>query len=70
MISDPSGTPPRGEPVQRSDGIAPSIMPAPAIVTHASSTPAIAAPVEYGGQPGADPTRYGDWEKNGRCIDF
>ncbi len=18
----------------------------------------------------ADPTRYGDWEKNGRCIDF
>lgn len=20
--------------------------------------------------PKADPTRYGDWEKNGRCIDF
>ncbi|MBM3952217.1 MAG: DUF1674 domain-containing protein [Rhodospirillales bacterium] len=19
---------------------------------------------------GMDPTRYGDWEKNGRCIDF
>ncbi|MEO8545947.1 MAG: DUF1674 domain-containing protein [Burkholderiaceae bacterium] len=19
---------------------------------------------------GLDPTRYGDWEKNGRCIDF
>jgi hypothetical protein len=21
-------------------------------------------------RPVADPTRYGDWEKNGRCIDF
>jgi len=31
--------------------------------------PAGAAP-EFGGRPGLDPTRYGDWEKNGRCIDF
>jgi hypothetical protein len=22
------------------------------------------------GAPRPDPTRYGDWEKNGRCIDF
>ena len=22
------------------------------------------------GPPKPDPTRYGDWEKNGRCIDF
>jgi Protein of unknown function (DUF1674) len=21
-------------------------------------------------RPPLDPTRYGDWEKNGRCIDF
>jgi len=21
-------------------------------------------------RPRLDPTRYGDWEKNGRCIDF
>jgi hypothetical protein len=21
-------------------------------------------------QPHPDPTRYGDWEKNGQCIDF
>lgn len=27
-------------------------------------------PVEIGGRDGPDPTRYGDWEKNGRCIDF
>jgi len=25
---------------------------------------------EFGGREGLDPTRYGDWEKNGRCIDF
>jgi len=25
---------------------------------------------ETGGREGLDPTRYGDWEKNGRCIDF
>jgi hypothetical protein len=25
---------------------------------------------EIGGPPGPEPTRYGDWEKNGRCIDF
>ncbi|MDW2982513.1 MAG: DUF1674 domain-containing protein [Rhodanobacter sp.] len=23
-----------------------------------------------GERPALDPTRYGDWEKNGRCIDF
>lgn len=28
------------------------------------------APKEVGGRNGLDPTRYGDWEKNGRCIDF
>ncbi|MGQ0800956.1 MAG: DUF1674 domain-containing protein [Pseudomarimonas sp.] len=25
---------------------------------------------EIGGREGPEPTRYGDWEKNGRCIDF
>lgn len=28
------------------------------------------APKEIGGRQGPDPTRYGDWEKGGRCIDF
>ncbi|MGA9334284.1 MAG: DUF1674 domain-containing protein [Rudaea sp.] len=27
-------------------------------------------PIEEGGRGGLEPTRYGDWEKNGRCIDF
>ena len=25
---------------------------------------------EIGGRSGPEPTRFGDWEKNGRCIDF
>ncbi|MGB1426766.1 MAG: DUF1674 domain-containing protein [Cycloclasticus sp.] len=25
---------------------------------------------EINGRAGPEPTRYGDWEKNGRCIDF
>jgi hypothetical protein len=25
---------------------------------------------EIGGPKGLEPTRYGDWEKRGRCIDF
>ncbi|MDC1210199.1 DUF1674 domain-containing protein, partial [Pseudomonadota bacterium] len=27
-------------------------------------------PVEQGGPKGLEPTRYGDWEKGGRCSDF
>jgi hypothetical protein len=28
------------------------------------------AEVEIGGRKGLEPTRFGDWEKNGRCTDF
>lgn len=27
-------------------------------------------PREIGGPKGPEPTRYGDWEVNGRCSDF
>jgi hypothetical protein len=27
-------------------------------------------PVEIGGREGPEPTRFGDWEFRGRCIDF
>jgi hypothetical protein len=27
-------------------------------------------PREIGGREGPDPTRYGDWELRGRCVDF
>jgi hypothetical protein len=26
--------------------------------------------VEIGGPKGPEPTRFGDWERNGRCVDF
>jgi hypothetical protein len=25
---------------------------------------------EIGGPSGPEPTRFGDWERNGRCVDF
>jgi hypothetical protein len=37
------------------------------------AAPAAAPPLrprELGGRAGPEPTRFGDWEKNGRCIDF
>lgn len=27
-------------------------------------------PREIGGPPGPEPTRFGDWERKGRCVDF
>lgn len=39
----------------------------------AGPVPATATPQpveEIGGPKGAEPTRYGDWERKGRCIDF
>jgi len=27
-------------------------------------------PAEIDGPEGPEPTRYGDWERKGRCIDF
>lgn len=47
----------------------------PADVPHSTTVEqgeASRAPEERNEQerPRPDPTRYGDWEKNGRCIDF
>ena len=46
----------------------------PEIQEKAEKTQKPALPVdakkEQGGPKGLEPTRYGDWEKNGRCIDF
>jgi hypothetical protein len=36
----------------------------------AAETAAKLLPKEIGGREGPEPVRYGDWEKNGRCIDF
>ncbi|MGJ0485321.1 MAG: DUF1674 domain-containing protein [Methylomicrobium sp.] len=34
------------------------------------STSPLSPDKEIGGFDGPEPTRYGDWEKNGRCVDF
>jgi hypothetical protein len=38
----------------------------------AEAAPVAAAnpPPEIGGREGPEPTRFGDWELRGRCIDF
>ncbi|HEY4881865.1 MAG TPA: succinate dehydrogenase assembly factor 4 [Steroidobacteraceae bacterium] len=46
-------------------GCAPSTQPAPRA---AAVRPPL--PEEIGGPQGPEPTRFGDWEKLGRCIDF
>ncbi|MHA7833711.1 MAG: DUF1674 domain-containing protein [Algiphilus sp.] len=38
--------------------------------TSAAETGDNTRPTEIGGRRGPEPTRYGDWEKQGRCIDF
>jgi hypothetical protein len=35
-----------------------------------TAAPAPDLPRELGGRDGAEPTRYGDWEKNGVAYDF
>jgi hypothetical protein len=38
---------------------------------HLAATPATPPPLrEVGGREGPEPTRFGDWELRGRCIDF
>lgn len=44
--------------------------PRPAAADEVVPAPPVTGAKEVGGRPGPDPTRYGDWEKNGRCIDF
>lgn len=39
-------------------------------VMTSSNLPIESHSIEIGGRGGLDPVRYGDWEKNGRCIDF
>jgi hypothetical protein len=38
--------------------------------TSSQTAPPEPVPREIGGPSGPEPTRFGDWEKNGRCIDF
>ena len=54
----------------------PASAPAPATVSQSAvaaktTKPAKPAkPKETGGPSGPEPTRYGDWERKGICVDF
>ncbi len=51
-------------------------LPMPASEAAAPASPAAMPPgvttvaCEIGGREGPEPTRFGDWELRGRCIDF
>jgi hypothetical protein len=47
---------------------APADYPTPAVPIDV--TIAVNKDVEVGGPKGPEPTRFGDWERNGRCVDF
>jgi hypothetical protein len=56
-MADPiSPTPPATTPVEAN--------------TDKPKAPASKKPAEIGGPSGPEPTRYGDWERGGRCVDF
>ena len=48
----------------------PQAEPNPAETTPQDPAAASKRPREIGGPKGPEPTRYGDWEVGGRCIDF
>jgi len=48
----------------------PADVPASGMTPGAEPSDPVSRPKEIGGRDGPEPTRYGDWEKNGRCIDF
>ncbi|MGD9601102.1 MAG: succinate dehydrogenase assembly factor 4 [Gammaproteobacteria bacterium] len=40
------------------------------VVAEQPASPPAPRPREIGGPRGPEPTRYGDWERKGRCVDF
>ncbi len=58
------------DPSPESNGQAPSIPIAGDRTTEAPERAAGGKLTERGGPKGPEPTRFGDWERSGRCIDF
>ncbi len=62
------------KPDKTASGAPPTKAPAPAVPPTKAPAPEKKPekqPVkEIGGPKGPEPTRYGDWERKGRCIDF
>jgi hypothetical protein len=63
MSAGKSSTPPASVPTA-------DVVPVAAAAPPPAPAGSLARPRELGGRAGPEPTRFGDWEKNGRCIDF
>ena len=55
MTNEPKTEP---KPQPKTDAVKSDVAPAPGAIP------------EIGGRKGPEPTRFGDWEKDGRCVDF
>ena len=53
----------------KTDSVLP-VAPENPVPENKTQKPAPTPPREIGGPRGPEPTRYGDWETNGRCTDF
>jgi hypothetical protein len=62
--------PDRQQAVPTPPGAPPTKAPAPAAPGTKAPAPEKKPVKEIGGPKGPEPTRYGDWERKGRCIDF
>lgn len=60
----------RGAYVRSMSSDDPKPVPMPGKHVDKGPKPSADKPVEIGGPKGPEPTRYGDWEQNGRCTDF
>jgi hypothetical protein len=56
--------------VHRENQLRPEPPPKPTAERQPAATIPAAAAREVGGREGPEPTRFGDWELRGRCIDF
>jgi hypothetical protein len=71
-MEDMTGTPkcPSVPPPRPADGSSTEAAPQPGEAGPRETGPREIGPREIGGPKGPEPTRYGDWEVNGRCSDF
>jgi hypothetical protein len=67
----------QAEPVAEIEGAAPGKVLSPAAkralaeaAERRAQEAAVEHPTELGGPSGPEPTRYGDWERGGRAVDF
>lgn len=67
---DRPASPPKGTPEARVDAAPVARPETPRLRPPAQAAPGAGKIPEIGGPAGPEPTRYGDWERKGRCIDF